>query len=394
MQRFSYTAQATMLALAIWVAVFIVIILAIPEVGPVSPWLIWIYLGIAYFIFSFRFWDPVKETDRAARIFFGRDAGDVGPGPVFAPLLLVQVVPVKVSITQREFPGEPNTVYRGNLNDPTINLTGKVLPIRIPFRESISDEDAKAQFGDDYIVTTQDGTKITFLAAVTNDGLSSRITAELYMVVRFTPKNIYRFIRNIGDIDEAVKQIEDEMVTTATQYLGRMSYAQAIANIRWLNIILYRAVARRIGAADEDSANSDHAWGVELHDVRVKNIELDHTTNESIRDAASARFGATKTVTAAQAEKQKRVLEGEGAAHAARNLQEQILVGRAAGSKKMMEDLGVGGREIINAEVARAIAEGGNTTIFGADGMAQIATLLGTMVNKQPAPEKKGAETE
>ncbi len=386
--------KATLIAFGIFI-VGLIISFFVPTNENFRPWLFWLYAGIAYTAFSFRWWNPVKQDERAARIFFGQDAGDVDSGVTFAPLGLIQVHPVKVTVTQREFPGEPTKVYRGNLEDPDIDqkLEGQVLPIRVPFLSSISKDEAEVLFGEQFEVTSKDRrTKVSFNANVPNDGLASRITAELFMVVRFSPKAIYQFVRNIGDIDEATKQIEDEMVSTATQYLGRMSYAQAIANLRWLNIILYRAVEKRTGTNDEDNGRRDHAWGIELHDVRIKAIELDHETNRAIRDAAKAHFNATATVTAAGAEKEAITLRGAAEAQAARDLEAQTLIGRAEGQKRLAESLGVTGSEVQAAEVAREIAKGGNATIFGADGLAQAASVVGAMIKKKDAPDKKGGD--
>lgn len=381
--------KATYIAIAIAVVGLIFISIAIPMIGPVRIWLIWIFLVVAYFGFSWRWWDPVNADEKAARLFFGRNAGDVDSGVPYAPLGLVQVKPLTVKVQQREFPGNPNEVYKGDLSlNPTVDLRGKVLPIRIPFSSKITEEEAKELFGDPgYTITNpRSSTSITFNHEVPDDGLASRITADLYMIVRFTPRNIYLFMRNIGDIDAAIKQIEDEMVSTATQFLGRMSYSQAIANMRWLDMILYQAVARRTGANDDDISQESHSWGIELHDVRIKSIELDHTTNKSIRDAAAARFKASATITDAEADKKAFTLRGHGEAQAARQLEQQTLIGRAAGQKKLAEDLGVTGAEVQAAEVAREIAKGGNAIIFGADGLAQAASVVSAMVKGKNPP--------
>jgi regulator of protease activity HflC (stomatin/prohibitin superfamily) len=388
--------KATLIAAIIFVVSYALILIGAPTIGPVRLWLLWPFFIITYFAFSWRWWDPVKEDERAARIFFGQNAGEVDPGVPYAPLGLVQVRALKVSVTQREFPGNPTEVYKGDLSvNPDVNLTDKVLPIRIPFRSMISDEEARKLFGADYCVTnTRTGAQVIFNANVPDDGLTNRITAELYMIVRFTPRDIYQFVRNIGDIDHAIKQIEDEMVSTATQFLGRMSYAQAIANMRWLDIILYHAVERRTGARDDDNSRSDHSWGIEIHDVRIKSIELDHDTNKSIRDAAAANFKASATITAAEAAKRAAILEGEGAAQAAYDITKKTLDAQAAGQKKIAEDLGLTGAEVQAAEIARAVAENGNTVIIGQEGFGQLAGIVGAMINKKPAPEKKGAETQ
>lgn len=388
----SCRAKALLAVVIAFVFSFLIAVAFLPTIGGVRPWMIVIFLGVIYLAFSWRWWDPIKENERATRIFFGQNAGDVNSGVPFAPLGLVAVRPIPINVTQREFPGNHNQVYHGDLSkNPDVDLEGKVLPIRIPFRSSVTLDEAKVLFGEENLTisNTRTGNEVTFNPDVPDDGLSDRITAELYMIVRFTPRDIYQFVRNIGDIDTAIEQIEDEMVSTATQFLGRMSYAQAIANMRWLDMILYKAVARRTGSEDGDNPDPNHSWGIELHDVRIKSIELDHTTNQKIRDAAAARFAASATVTDAEAEKKAITLRGEGTADAAKDLEQKTLSGRAAGQKELAAALGVSGAEVQAAEVARAIAEGGNSIIFGADGLAQAASVVGAMVNKKSPPESR-----
>lgn len=381
----SNQAKALLIAVIIFALSFIIALAFVPTIGGMRPWVIVTLLGIFYFAFSWRWWDPINENERAARIFFGQNAGDIASGVPFAPLGLIKVRAVSINVTQREFPGNPNEVYHGDLSkDPGANLAGKVLPIRIPFRSSITLDEAKYLFEELTVSNPKTHSEVTFKHDVPPDGLGNRITAELYMIVRFAPRDIYQFVRTIGSIEAAIKQIEDEMVSTATQFLGRMSYAQAIANMRWLDIILYQAVARRTGCEDADNSDPDHSWGIELHDVRIKSIELDHTTNQKVRDAAAAHFEASATITAAEAEKQAITLRGQGEAEAAKDLEERTLTGRAVGQKKMSEELGVSGAEVQAAEVARAMAEGGNSIIFGADGLAQAASVVGAMVKKSP----------
>jgi hypothetical protein len=367
----------------------------LPAVGDYNIALTWVGIAIGYYVFSVRWWNPVNETQIAARIFFGQNAGDIQPGITFAPLGLIKVVPVPVRVVQKEIPGEPNKLYRGDLKDASVDLSDKAIPIRVTFRKSLTEAEARKIFKADspdekenkYIAETKGGKPIEFNPNAGDDGLSSRITAEPVMFVRYRPENAYAFVRNIGDTASATKQIEDTMVATLQEYCSNMSYAQALANMRWLSIHLYNAVARRIG--DYDEADHETSWGIELLDVNLKSIELDHTTNQAIRDAASASFTAQATVTAAEADRKKAILLGEGAANAAELLEKQTLIGRADGQKKLADSLGITGAEVQAAEVAREIAKGGNAIIFGGDGLAQAASVVSAMTRNKSSDKKE-----
>ncbi len=64
----------------------------------------------------------------------------------------------------------------------------------------------------------------------------------------------------------------------------------------------------------------------------------------------------------------------------------------------MMTDLGVSGADVQAAEVARAVADGGNTIVIGTDGFSQIAGIAAAMKGNQKKPEadapKPSDETE
>lgn len=378
--------KATYVALSIFVIGLLLSIFIVPDVGPVRIWLLWIFAGITYFAFSWRWWQPVLETQNAARTFFGLNAGNVGPGPTYAPLALITVTPVSAKVEQMEFPAEPQKIFKGELKDPNGLPEGMVPPIRVPFTQTITEAQARKFFPENFTVQPLGGgPDIDFIVETPGDGLDDRVTAEIALIVRLLINDPYKFRRNIGSLDEVFRQIQDELISLSQQYMMRMSIAQAMQNQRWLNIILYHAIERRVGKREDHEA-----WGIDLQSVQLKMIELDHGLNKSISDAAASTFRKREVLVLASAEKQRLVDEGSGRATAAMMLEEKTLKGRASGQKKLAEDLGITGSEVQAAEVAREIAKGGNAIIFGGDGLAQAASVVTAMVNKgnkPPSPE-------
>jgi hypothetical protein len=334
----------------------------------------WIYVVILYTIFSFRFWAPVPTDQNAAITLWGRPLLNTGPGAVFAPLGFIIVITVPSVAIQREFPAEPENIYRGELKEGAELTPQQRPPIRFQYRDSITQERAKEVFGNDYVQTfpNDDGTerRVTFLADVPDDGLSARVTAEAFPIVRFMIEDPCLFLRNIGGVDPAVKQIEDEMFGVLTRFYTRMSAAQALANMEWMSLILYHAVIRRVGAR-----GSIKSWGVDVQAAFVKYLYTSHGINTAISQAAQAPFDKQQNIITAEGTKRRLILEGEGKARAARDLEQQELQGRARGMGEIAEKLAITGREAQAAEVARVVGEGGNAIIVGPEGMTQVAAL-------------------
>ena len=338
---------------------------------------LWFWAVIAYAVLSYRFWAPVPIGFQAALTLFGKPIANVEAGAPYAPLFVIQVNQVTAQVKQREFPAEPENIYRGEMKSEDELPAGKRPPVRIQFRDSISEDRAQQLFGDDFSVSGVSGETIDFVTDVPVDGLASRVTAEVQHVVRIRVNNPSQFLTNIGDIEEAFKQIEDEMVSVLYRYYSRMSVGQALMNIRWMSIHLFRAVERRVGARADI-----RSWGVDVQAAFVKMIHTDHGINIAISEAAQAPFEKSKTIIDAEGERQKRELEGKGAAVAARELEKRTLEGRAAGLKKLAFEIEVSGGEAQSAEVARAIGEGGNTIVVGAEGFSQLAGVAAAALGK------------
>ncbi len=353
---------------------------------------LWILSVIAYTVFSWRFWDPVPIDKSAALTFFGKPIADVGAGAPFAPLFFIKVATVTALVIQKEFPADPQHIFRGEMKDQSSLPEGMRPPIRIQFRDSIDQGKMNDLFTEDERIAKieYDGEvqeSISFQVEAPRDGLARRVTAEPYPVVRFIVESPALFLRNIGSVEKALEQIEDEMFSVLTRFYPRMSVGQALQNIRWMNVHLYKAVAKRVGVR-----GGTKSWGIRLQDAYVKYIYTSHGVNTAISEAAQAPFIKEKVITESEGAKVRLINEGEGKAKASRELEKQTLEGRTLGLKKMAKQLEISGSEALSAEVGRSVAEGGNAIIVGAEGVSQVAAM-GAAFSKGQQAQPKGGES-
>ena len=367
---------------------------------------LWFWASAAYIGASFRWTKPVQADQIAVLTLFGNPKDILGPGLPFVPIGLFNLEYLPTTVNQEEFPAQPEKVYHGEIIDTLPE--GMKPPIRITFNESIPDsvESAKETFTEkDYTVLDlhkiygvewskytyeqldamerTDTNTLVFNPKAPKDGLARRVTADAVIVAQWRIEDGTKFIQNVTPLEtednkhlddtakriaEVNKRIEDEMISVLTRLLQKMSYGQAQNNINWINAHLFFAVIKRT-----------LGWGIKIEGAIVKKIDAPKRVNEAIANAAKAEFQGN-------ADKELAIKAGEGAANAARKLVEQTLIGQANGQKKLVESLGISGSEVVAAEVAREIAKGGNAIIFGADGMAQAASVIGAMVKGKTPP--------
>lgn len=346
---------------------------------------LWLYASIAYILFSFRFWDTVGPDEKGLRLFFGQPAGELDSGLPFIPLVLFTLEKHFITVQQKEFPAEPQNVYRGEMKERGELPEDMKPPIRVNFRPSITDDEAKFIFGDEYTTTDhQKNQDITFNANVPEDGLSlQRVTAEVYPVIRWRIKDITAFVRNIGSIEEVNRQIEDELFSVLTRICQKISIAQAQQNFQWINALLWLAVISRIQA---DKYGRSASWGIDVEGVFLKYIHLHHNLNGAIGEASEADFKGKATERAASAEQVRLTKEGAGTAEAIKAAERAKLKGRADGVEDL-KNIGIDAQTAASLLVASDVSEGGNTVVVGPEGFTQLAGLAGIFKQKTQAPK-------
>lgn len=343
--------------------------------------------SVFYFGSSFR---TVVADENAALTLFGRPIQNVTPGLNFVPLGICELIFVSSIITQREFPGEPQNIYRGELKEGDVIPEEKVPPVRIQFRDSVKEEDLGKVFSTDELSVVklghEESERVTFNPNVPEDGLSQRVVAELFVAVRIYISDPCSFIRNIGDIEEAFSQIEDELFAVLNSLCTRISVGQALGNVKWIEAHLFNAVSKLIGT----SGNSK-SWGINLDSSSLKSIHTSHGVNTAISEAASAQFGKQKTITDAQANAVKISTEGEAEAGIIKAKTRAEIDGKTEGLLGMARDLELSGKEVVAADVANSIAEGDNAIILGdagAAGLVGLAQVAGKALESQKGKDE------
>ncbi len=345
----------------------------------ILPWLMWVFAGIAYIALSFRWFEPVREDEIGVRMFYGKPIDQVGPGPAFVPIGLLQLRVLSNLTVQDEWPTDPEHIFRGD--EHATPPEGQKPPIRVTFRDAVTQEEAEKLLGDHFTFETHDNEsetphKVEFNVAAPADGLSKRVTAEVSWVSKFRINDGVKFIQTVGDIDRAKKQLEDEGVGVLQRWLPLMSVGQALQNIDWINTMLQLAVQKRT-----------ENWGIELEKPKgatIKQISFHRALNDAIGDASKADFRAKETVRLSEGTRQELINKGEGAAKAAQDLARGEIIGRAEGLNKLKELLGIEGSEALAAEVAQTFGKHGNATIIDSKtGIAGLAGAASTIFNKR-----------
>jgi len=368
---------------------------------------LWLGVGMAYTILSWRFWDPIRPDKVGVRVILGYPLDTVTSGPPFAPLGVAEIIQYPTATVQREFPAEPELIFRPKKDESEMIPAGSKLipPLRITFADiHLTTEAAKNIFGNEseggyFTVKRRDGGTEMFNEGAENaqDGLATaRVTAEVSHISRYRIFDAVRFTIAVPPleetnerIDEVFRQIEDEQVIALNTILVQMTTAQAMQNVAWINAVLFRKVCHRIKADDKGHSTD---WGIDLEGSAIKPIQFHRDLNVSIASITIAVNEKRKTILDAEAAKQNLILRGEGTANAAYTLEKKTLEGRAEGLIAVAKvAASQSGQTAIGAEVAREVARGGNTIVVGTGGMEQILGLAAAAnaATKKPRENKK-----
>lgn len=285
----------------------------------------------------------VGPTKLGCRLFFGRPIGNVSSGLVFVPLWICTLVTETRLVIQDEIPAEPDKIYRGSEGDPegsTVPPELQALGMRPPIRVTFSDRNAESE---------AEGIK-------EDDPYDRRLTEEIVPVIRWKIDDFVVFLKTIGSIESARKQMEDTCVKIFTEELTKVSPAVALRRIHKYSDALQVEIKTLV-----------ELWGIKIENAQIKAIRFSKTLNAAVQN-----------VVVQERKKVANILEGEGLG----GKEKAIIDGRTNAFKKMREDLDVSGETVIGAETARAIAGEGDkssqrTIIAGASGFAD---LVGTAV--------------
>lgn len=322
--------------------------------------LLMLVFGVLHFITGIR----IVDIQHLVGVYFlGISTIQVSGGFVVAPVGVFWTSQNELRTFEEEFPDEPQNIWRGKEAECPL---GKRPPIRIPF----SDPHDSYPFG------------ITNAGIRTGDPLHRRSTNEVSFLVRWRILDEFDFRRNIGTPELARQQMEDIGVSFLNEVMTKMPPSVALFNIALINKHFEIRMRQKTGH-----------WGIEIIDARTKLIELSHTLNSSIQEMSNSDAKAQGMKLLAVGEKDKRVLEGEGAASAAQALAKGELDGRTDGLTRMKTELGLDPKDILAAETARSIGQSpSDKIIFGVQGLAEAlgagAAIAGALKGKETGAAK------
>lgn len=316
---------------------------------------IMLYTLLLYTMASLRIIGP---TRLGCRLFFGKPIDNVSSGLTLIPLGICELVTETRLVIQDELPAEPNKIYRGSKDDEsgkTVPKELQLLGMKPPIRITFSDRNAESEAPE--------------LMLNAEDPYDRRLTAEVVPVVRWKIDNFVVFLKTIGSVASARKQMEDTCVKTFTELLTKVSPAVALLRIKKYSEDLQKEIEKLV-----------ETWGIEIENAQIKAINFSQTLNAAVQNVVVKERG-----------KKADILEGEGLG----GKEKAILNGRTEGLTKMANDLDVKGHAVLGAETARAIAGEGDkssqrTIIAGSSGFADLIGTAAAIGESLRAKQQEG----
>lgn len=299
-------------------------------------------LMAALWAYALSSWIIIQPTKVASQRFLGIPIRHLKAGPAFVPRWICTHKIFLGTAQQRELPGEPQDLFHqdGEQEIPA----GKVPPLRVTFAQDLS-------------------------PAADRDPLNRRVTARVSFTITWHIIHAHRFERVIGNggedgidaIEEANKQLSDTGIRFLTDYFSRQTVSAALQTKEAATAHLGREIDR-----------ISDTWGINIMRAEVKNFDFSHGLNHSIdsvprsiNDAEALREKSKgerdATTNLAEGQRQKRRLEATG---------------DGEGVKAYMKKTGLTAQEAQAAEVARALAAGGNVVVVGGGGMADLMGIV------------------
>lgn len=276
---------------------------------------------IAYLSLSLK---EVGADEVAGAFCYGKALKCLESGLHFLPFGLMQIKKSVRTVQSFQCPGEPETIFKGDDRDALPE--GMVRPIRTVSKAPEENE---------------------------KDALDTRMTLDISFVVQYAILDIFDYIANFGSSEILQKQMRDVGEATIVEEITQNTPASFIKKLPEVNVKLVEKVQGRF-------QNS----GIHVISVRLISPDISHKVSSAFADIPVERAKAAQTEIKAEAEKTKRVKEGEGAAAA----ELTMLTAQAEGRKKIMEALGISGETVVASEAVRGLSDKTDVLVVGAEG--------------------------
>lgn len=330
----------------------------------VNPqWFLYL-LPITYLIAGFR---KVDTDEVAGADFFGKPVHQFDSGLKWVPWGLFGFNKEPTTYVEAEFPGDADLIQWSDEKTPL--EPGRVRPIYLTTGEK------PAKPGEERLPTD----------------MQMNIGVAEYVQFQLVKSRFFDLEVNIGDIDErkrgeiqttitggadptakmleAVRQMRDTSSAFLLVVLGQISLNEIRQHLALINQLLKLMLQAKV-----------MDWGLEVVDGKITKLNGGHEFSKRIQDRADAIADRDAAITRAQGEKQKRILEGEGAAAA----ELASLKAKADGFEALAEKTKTkAGAQAMNAEVVRELAQAGNIVVVGPQGISDMFGLVKAAQKKE-----------
>ena len=251
----------------------------------------------------------ILEQEMGVLIFLGRILSELRSGPVFAPWPY-RIRRVTRNAIQVEFGTlDEKNVERSSRSESSDTWFIMKEPIRINWGDMRSYKGIKP-------LTSEE--RMSF----ENDPYAQRLTTDPHLFFRIRVFNFKQLIQRVGGVEEAMEWIKDTCVSALQEEAGKTFVALAVTQTEELSAKIKKRVENLVRDPDADARGEGEgkSWGIDVEEVRIKDLGTPHRTNTSVADRAAeiakADGEAIAAARRAEGEKKKRQTEAEGKAYA------------------------------------------------------------------------------
>jgi regulator of protease activity HflC (stomatin/prohibitin superfamily) len=205
-----------------------------------------------------------------------------------------------------------------------------------------------------------------------NDPYANTLTTDPHLFFRFRIFNLQWLIERVGGLDEAMERIKDTCVSSLSEEAGKTFVAKARQELDSLSDNIHLSVEKLVGDPDairDDKCEAADSWGIDIEEVKIKDIGAPRTSNVALAqraaDIANADGKATATIRAAGAEKIRLVETAEGEATATER--------KATAERKRLEEEGTGRANALKVVAEQASTRGGEL-VLKTDTLKEVMT--------------------
>lgn len=329
---------------------------------------------------------PVRVNDLAGFSFFGRPWYTPKSGLYLVPLWILTLIKADKNYKDKRFPGPADKIFRISEEEQRKRPGGDMPPEKSDLVRPIFMTTGEPKL--------TDGDKKKLKESGEVNPLDRQLSVEVSYFVRYRPNRdyggIFRIARNLSarteDVDQRIQDlVQEQSERDIKSVLSRLTPATIIENWDLVNevfILKLRLAVLRLGI-DIDKKGSG-----------LDDLNPSRETNVTQAEVARELFRKLTTITKAEAEREKLILEGEGRGRA----EQSRLEGLAKGYKRIKEDLVVGGENIIASETAKASLDKTKTFVVGTSGVKELFGLVAagkeffSSPDQNPKPDQnKGA---